>query len=80
MLVGHIGPLDDFRIPRNNPTWKPLKSITTEWCYQAYTFTPSPDGWLWLKMVTPTKMNVAYSPTGSCPSSFPATGFKTYYR
>ena len=82
MLVGHIGPTDDFRIPRSNPTWKPLKDITTEWCYQAISFPPAsaPEGWLWLKMETQTKMKVAYSPTGSCPSTFPTTGFKTYYR
>jgi hypothetical protein len=80
--VGHIGPNDDFRIPRTNPSWKDLRTITTEWCYQALTLPPSsaPDGWLWLKMVTPTKMNVAYAPTGSCPSTFPAGGFKTYFR
>jgi hypothetical protein len=82
VLVGHIGPTDDFRIPRGNPTWKPLKDITTDWCYQALSFPPAsaPEGWLWLKMETPTKMNVAYRSTGSCPSTFPLSGFKTYYR
>jgi hypothetical protein len=85
MLVGHIGPADDFRIPRSNPTWKNLDDITTDWCYQTYTTTPTSvpvpgDGWLWLKMETTTKMKVAYSPTGSCPSTFPDSGFKTYYR
>jgi hypothetical protein len=82
MQVGHIGPTDDFRIPRSNPTWKPLKDITTEHCYQAISFPPAsaPEGWLWLKMVTSTKMDVAYSPTGACPTNFPASGFKTYYR
>lgn len=78
--IGHLGPAGDVRIQRNNPTWKRLQDITTEWCYQLYPTPSTADGWLWLKMARSDKMNVAYSSTGTCPSNFPTSGFKSYYR
>lgn len=80
VMFGHIGPSNDFRISRDNPTWKRPQDITTGWCYQGYPTPSSPDGWLWLQMVAPTKMNAAFSPTGSCPGTFPDSGYKSYYR
>jgi hypothetical protein len=80
VMFGHIGPANDVRIQRNNPTWKRPQDITTEWCYQIYPTPTTPEGWLWLKMESPLKLNVAYNPTGSCPANFPTSGFKTYYR
>jgi hypothetical protein len=80
IMFGHIGPNNDVRIERVNATWKRPQDITTEWCYQVEPTPSSPDGWLWLQMVTPTKMNAAYSPTGTCPGTFPDSGYRTYYR
>jgi hypothetical protein len=78
--IGHLGPAGDVRLGRTTPTWKRPQDITTEWCYQLYPTPSTPDGWVWLKMLRVDKMNVAYSSTGTCPSKFPASGFKTYYR
>jgi len=78
--IGHLGPAGDVRIQRGNPTWKRLQDITTEWCYQLYPTPTTPDGWLWLKMRRADKMDVGFSSTGTCPSNFPASGFKSYYR
>lgn len=78
--IGHTGPAGDVRVQRTNPTWKRPQDITTEWCYQLYSTPSTAEGWLWLKMLRADKMNAAFSATGTCPSSFPATGFKTYYR
>jgi hypothetical protein len=80
VYIGHTGPIDNIRIARANASWKDPGTITTEWCYQAASNSSAPDGWLWLKMVRADKMNVAYGSTGACPSTFPASGFKTYYR
>lgn len=80
VYFGHIGPANDLRIQRNNPTWKRPQDITTEWCYQGYPTPSAPDGWLWLKMMTATKMHAAYGDTGTCPAQFPASGFKAYFR
>lgn len=80
VMFGHIGPSNDVRIQRDNPTWKRPRDIATEWCYQVYPTPTTPDGWLWLRMERADKMSTAYSPTGTCPTNFPTSGFKTYYR
>jgi hypothetical protein len=80
ILIGHTGPNNDIRFQRSNATWKKPETLTTEWCYQVYPTPTTPDGWLWLRMDRADKMSVAYNPTGTCPSTFPAGGFKTYYR
>jgi hypothetical protein len=80
IMFGHIGPSNDVRIERGNPTWKRIDLITTEWCYQVHPTPTTPDGWLWLRMERADKMSAAYSPTGTCPASFPTSGFKSYYR
>ena len=79
VYIGHTGPTDNIRIDRLNPTWKDPASITDGWCYQLYNGA-STEGWLWFKMASLTKMNVAYNPTGTCPSAFPTAGFRVYYR
>ncbi|MCD6023403.1 MAG: hypothetical protein K0Q91_319 [Fibrobacteria bacterium] len=80
IMIGHTGPNNDIRFQRSNATWKKPETLTTEWCYQVYPTPTTPDGWLWLRMDRADKMSVAYNPTGTCPSTFPAGGFKTYYR
>lgn len=77
--IGHIGPSSDLRIYRENATWKNPADITTSWCYQARNGSFDA-GWLWLRMNSTTQMDVAYESTGSCPATFPASGFMPYYR
>jgi hypothetical protein len=80
VMFGHIGTSNDVRIARTNPTWKRPQDITTEWCYQIQPTPSTSDGWVWLKMVTSTKMEVAYGETGTCPTTFPTSGTKMYFR
>jgi hypothetical protein len=80
VYFGHLGPNNDVRIERSNPTWKRPRDIATEWCYQVYPTPTTTDGWVWLKMERADKMLAAYGNTGACPAQFPASGFKAYYR
>ena len=77
IYIGHIGASSDFRIERNAATWKDPATITTSWCYQA---SSGSTGWLWLRMNSRLQMDAAYGATGSCPASFPSSGFMPYYR
>jgi hypothetical protein len=79
VYIGHTGPTGSLRIERANASWKDPGAITDGWCYQTFSGS-TPEGWLWLKMVREDKMNAAYSTTGTCPGTFPASGFKTYFR
>ena len=80
VYIGHTGPTNNIRIDHSNSSWKDPRTITTGWCYQLYSSPSAPEGWLWLKMETSAKMNVAYGDNGTCPETFPDSGFKTYYR
>ncbi|MGV3707232.1 MAG: Ig-like domain-containing protein [Gemmatimonas sp.] len=79
VYIGHIGPSNDIRIARSNSSWKNPSMITQSHCYQIANGSTM-SGWLWLRMNTATQMDVAYGDAGLCPTSFPADGFKAYYR
>lgn len=79
VYIGHTGPSNDIRIWRENATWKDPASITTSHCYQITNGSTS-SGWLWLRMNSVAQMDVSYSDDGTCPASFPSTGFVSYYR
>jgi hypothetical protein len=80
IFVGHLGPANNIRIERSNPTWLALDKVTASHCYQAYSTPTTASGWVWLSRVHSAKMNVAFSETGACPVDFPGTGFKSYFR
>ena len=61
-------------ISSSNPTNKDPAEITGEHCYQLT------NGYAYFKVVSSQEMQFAYSSSGSCPSSFPTTGAKRYYR
>jgi hypothetical protein len=77
IYIGHIGASSDFRVERGAATWKDPATITSSWCYQS---SSGSTGWLWLRMNSRMQMDAAYNATGSCPASFPASGFMAYYR
>lgn len=77
--IGHIGSDNIIWIYPNNPTHKDPKEIMTEHCYQNYP-QGSPLGYVYFKIVDDMTMDVYYSETGSCHSSFPSIGAKRYYR
>lgn len=81
ITIGYIGPANVVWIYPNNPTFKDPKEITTEHCYQNYPVNPSdPQGHVYFKIIDNMTMDVYYSETGTCPSSFQTTGAKRYYR
>jgi hypothetical protein len=68
-----------LRIQPGNPTHRDPRTVTGEHCYQDYPTPSAPDGYVMVKLVSATQMQVAHSPTGACPPAFPAS-FETYYR
>lgn len=79
--IGHVGTDNIIWIYPNNPTHKDPKEIMTEYCYQNYPTTPdNAQGYVYFKIVDNMTMDVYYSEIGNCPSSFPTTGVKRYYR
>lgn len=77
--IGHIGADNIIWIYPNNPTYKDPEEITKEYCYQDYP-QGAPLGYVYFKIVDEMTMDVYYSETGRCPSSFPSAGEKRYYR
>lgn len=61
-------------ITPENKTNEDPKKITTEHCYQVTS------GYAYFKVVSDQEMKVAYSSSGNCPTTFPTTQAKTYYR
>ncbi|MDO8649722.1 MAG: hypothetical protein Q7K33_00160 [Candidatus Berkelbacteria bacterium] len=56
-------------------------TVSTEQCYGlANRDSGRTSGYAYFKLVSPTVMKLAYSASGSCPTSFPETNNKTYYR
>lgn len=71
-----------FRIDPSNPTFKDPETITTDYCYErrASSITLVNEGWVYFHLVSNDVMHMAWSPTGACPPSFPASGYATLYR
>ncbi|MDO8508004.1 MAG: hypothetical protein Q7S53_05580 [bacterium] len=65
-----------------NPTYKDPATITTSHCYALtdYGEGEKPKGYAYFKVVSDMEMKLAYSGTGSCPTTFPEATAKTYYR
>lgn len=55
-------------------------TVQSEHCYKLVDDSNRPAGYAYFKLISPTAMQLAYGASGSCPSSFPTTGAKTYYR
>ena len=55
-------------------------TVSTEKCYQLTDQASRAAGYAYFKLVGSSQMQLAYGASGSCPSSFPATGTKNYYR
>lgn len=80
ITIGNLGPATALWVYSNNPTYILPEKVTSEHCYQIDGQNPSQDaGWVYIKLVSNTEAKVSYSPTGTCPGSFPATS-KTYYK
>lgn len=54
--------------------------IKDEYCYKLATDGNKSAGYAYLKLVTPTSIQLAYGSTGSCPNAMPTGNVKTYYR
>ncbi|KKQ35325.1 MAG: hypothetical protein US52_C0028G0003 [candidate division WS6 bacterium GW2011_GWA2_37_6] len=71
----------NYRIAANSKTYKDPESIIGEHCFSLvnkdYGVT---SGYAYFKIVSDTEMKMVYKGTGSCPTAFPASGAKTYYR
>lgn len=81
ITVGNIGSSNVIWIYPNSPTYKDPKEITTEHCYQNYPMNPdTPQGYIYFKVVDNMTLDAYFSETGNCPSIFPSTGGKRYYR
>ncbi len=79
----HIGNLGQqsaiIRIYSNNPTYKLPEEVKTEHCYQIYQTSSQPSGYIYFKIVDNATVDIFYSSSGNCPSSFPSGG-KRYYK
>lgn len=66
----------------NNPTHRDPADITTSHCYRLTDdWNPNQyQGYAFFRIDSDTQMSFAYSPSGSCPTTFPANQAKTYYR
>lgn len=76
-----IGRIDETNIWINhdNPTYKDPAEVKDEHCYQI--LPPSQgQGYIYFKIISDMEMRVFYSDIGTCPESFPAEGWKSYYR
>lgn len=70
-----------FRIEPTNPTHRDPATITASHCYERRVSPSDPaTGWAFVKVVSNTELQIAYSTQGACPSTFPTTGARTYYR
>lgn len=70
-----------YEIETTNSSYMDPASVTTSHCYElASTFDSSDAGHLYLSIVSSTEMRMYHASSGACPSSFPTTGYKTYYR
>jgi len=65
-----------------NSTYKDPTSVTDSHCYNLteYGDSRSTQGYAYFKIVSDTEMKINFNSSGSCPSSFPETNAKTYYR
>ncbi len=64
----------------NNPTYKLPEKVTTQHCYQRYSNSNMPEGYVYFKVVDNATIDIFYSSSGTCPSSFPSSGSKRYYK
>lgn len=71
-----------FIINTTNPTYKTPETITDSHCY-LLTDNSNPNeykGYAFFKIDSDTQISVFYSPSGSCPATFPETQTKMYYK
>jgi hypothetical protein len=71
-----------FTIYPSNPTYKDPKEITNSHCYQLTDnwHTSTYKGYAFFRIDSDMQMSMVYSPSGSCPATFPESQAKTYYR
>lgn len=73
-----IHQIDNKRFDLKND--KDPAEVTSSHCYLLKTQDDKAAGFAFFKLISPTNLSLAYSSSGSCPSTFPTTGAKTYYR
>lgn len=78
-LDGHVkigrGNEPVYRIFPTQPTYKDPEEITSAHCYAIES-----SGYFYFQLQPNGNLNVFYSATGTCPDSFPESGFTTYYK
>lgn len=80
VTVGNLGQKNVSWVYANNPTYKLPETVTGEHCYQFDGFSPGDkSGWVYLKIISETELDVVFSQTGTCPTSLPS-GAKRYYK
>lgn len=77
--IGNLGNINVHWVYANTPTYKLPTEITTEHCYQFYLNFNTPSGYAYFKVIDERTIDVYYSASGTCPSSFPQGG-KRYYK
>ncbi|MCP6719822.1 MAG: hypothetical protein KJI72_00650 [Patescibacteria group bacterium] len=80
ITIGRLGDKNTHWIYPNNPTYKDLKDVTNNHCYQFYPNFGDAEGWVYFKLIDDETMDVVYSSSGICPNSFPEGQGKRYYR
>ena len=80
ITIGSLGEKNIHWVYPNNPTYKDLKDVTDNHCYQFYPNFSDAEGYVYFKIISDTEMKVKYSEIGTCPSSFQEEGSKKYYR
>lgn len=76
IAIGHLGTQEPvIYIWSRDASYKLPETVTTEHCYQR-----SPSGYVFFKVLDARTMDVFYSESGTCPSSFPSSGSRRYYK
>ncbi|MDP2665984.1 MAG: hypothetical protein Q8P05_00580 [Candidatus Diapherotrites archaeon] len=80
ITIGNLGPNPTSWVYPTNPTYTLPEKVIDEHCYQIDGYNPSQNaGWVYIKLISSTEARVSYSPTGTCPDSFPESS-KVYYK
>ncbi len=79
--MGNLGQQDPvIYIYSDNPTYKLPEEVKTEHCYQNRNNPNSNNGYVYFRVVDNETVDIFFSASGTCPSSFPSSGSKRYYK
>lgn len=80
VTIGNLGQQKVSWVYNTNPSYLLPETVTNEHCYQFDAFTPGETaGWAYFKILSDTELEVFFSQTGTCPTSFPSNA-KRYYK